>query len=703
MKENRKIDFRFAPERPQSCIGLVDDVYKTILREDGSLNFGFDGSKKLSFYAQNDDRRHPVKDKFAANYGFRFRYKPVITWRDKLIKVTQDFGDPSAAIVTTTWEYEASRVSWKAFAWMTGEGARVDVLLWELETKENFTTTRGTVVLEEMGFGCDGSFAIEAVPGVKTRAVPGVKEYHLAAGEKKEGVFFLVQKGSLPHEKITLEAGKEALEWAERYWKSVRPFQKEMCIPDGQIMDMLKSCGRNILQAREFHEKVYTYQVGPTDYRGLWFVDGHFILESVHMMGRSQEAYAGLLSVLANVHPDGSIQIMSHHDKETGIALATTARQCELMDDDQRFRELWPTLCRGLGYIREQRRQARELGENYEGYDLFPPCLGDGGINLDPEYTTPLWVMHGLKAVYETGKRLKLAGYEEFLSEFEDLMAVFRKAAARDTRRTKEGIPYVPMSMLSPEAVEKRADANEESSVNHNREIYKPQTGIWAYSQAIYPGEIFSPEDALVQNHLALLESVDDKEGIPENTGWMCQDALWPYGSMFDALAWLYAGRGDKCADYLYAFANHAAPARCWREEQSMKGTNSDEMTGDMPHNWGSAMFIYVTRNMILMEKQGNLELFAGLPEEWLPKEGSPLVLEETPTRYGRATLRLEKGASEEETEYRLSWQLCGSRTPEKLLIHWKGAVEGVTCGQSEGGCAVLDGSITSFQAVLKG
>ncbi|MEY8323749.1 hypothetical protein AALB47_07475 [Lachnospiraceae bacterium 54-11] len=699
MKDNRLIDFRFAPERPQSCIGLVDDIYKTILREDGSLNFGFDASRKLSFYAQNDDGRHPVRDRAAANYGFRFRYKPVITYRDKLIKVSQDFGNPAAAIVTTTEEYEKSVVSWKAFAWVSPSGARTDVLLWRLEAKEKFSTTRATVVLEEIGFPCDGSFEVKAVPGAKTRAIPGVKPYHFAAGEQKEGVFFIVQKGSLSEKELTLESGKEALNWAENYWEQVKPFTKNMNIPDSQIMDMLKACGRNILQARELHEKVYTYQVGPTDYRGLWFVDGHFILESVHMMGRSGEAYAGLLSVLANVHPDGSIQIMSHHDKETGIALATVARQCELMEDDERFKELWPTLCRGLNYIKEQRREAGALGKTYEGYELFPPCMGDGGINMEPEYTTPLWVMHGLKAVYETGERLGLPGYEEFRKEFDSIMIAFRKAAKRDTRKTKEGIPYVPMSMLSPREVEKRADANEESDVNHNREIYKPQTGIWAYSQAIYPGEIFSPDDELVKNHLALLESVDDKEGIPENTGWMCQDAVWGYGSMFDALAWLYTGRGDKAADYLYAFANHAAPARCWREEQSLKGTNSDEMTGDMPHNWGSAMFIYVTRNMLLMEKGGNLELFAGLPEEWLPDEKTPLILEETPVRYGKVTLKLEK---QEEGKYGLTYQLNGCRTPNTLLLHWDGAVESAVCKNLMNGCFEIKGDVTSFQAVLR-
>ncbi len=701
MKDNRVIDFRFAPERPQCCLGLVDDVYKTILREDGSINFGFNrynDEDNIQFYMRNNDKKYPVQSKAVVNRGFRFRYKPTVTYRDRLLEVRQDFGKPDAAIVTTVEDYESSRVSWKTFAWRTSGGARADVVHWKLETKDTFTTTRATVVLAELGYAADHSFEIKSVPGIKTVSAEGVKPYHLAAGEVKEGAFFIVYEGEISDDEISLENAEKAEKWAENYWNNIQPFQKQFRIPDEQIMDMLKSCGRNILQAREVHQKVYTYQVGPTYYRGLWFVDGHFILESVHMMGRHDEAYAGLLAVLANVHPDGSIEIMSPHDKETGIAIATIVRQCEIMEDDERLRELWPTLQRALQYIREQRRQARELGKDYAGYDLFPPCLGDGGINIEAEYTTPLWVMHGLKAAYEAGERLHLAGAGEFKAEFDSIMQAFRKAAERDKRYTEDGIPYLPMSMLTREEAEQKAlDAiDDENVINH--EVYRPQTGIWAYSQAIYPGEIFEPDDELVLNLLKLMDSVDNHEGIPENTGWMCWNAVWPYGSMFDALAWLYTGHGDKTADYLYAFANHAAPARCWREEQALKGTNSDEMIGDMPHNWGSAMFIYVARNMIVMEKKGNLELLAGMPEEWLPGEDTPLILEETPTRYGAVTLTLSKAGE----SYILDYNRKGKRIPQKILLHWSGRVQGPENMHLSDGLAEIDGSLHSFRAVLQ-
>ena len=42
---NRVIDFRYAPDINQTCIGFADDYYKTIVREDGSLNYLWEGDR----------------------------------------------------------------------------------------------------------------------------------------------------------------------------------------------------------------------------------------------------------------------------------------------------------------------------------------------------------------------------------------------------------------------------------------------------------------------------------------------------------------------------------------------------------------------------------------------------------------------------------------------------------------------------------
>lgn len=447
-------------------------------------------------------------------------------------------------------------------------------------------------------------------------------------------------------------------------------------------MEMLEACGRNILQAREIKDEIYEFQVGPTSYRGLWMLDGHFLLEAAHIMGRSEEAYQGLLAVLKRAKPNGSIRIIPQHDKETGIAMATLVRQCELMNDDDRLRELWPMLQRGLAFIRTLRKEAKGLGTEYPGYDLFPPAIGDGGIWYHPEYTTPLWIMFGLKSAYLAGKRLGLDGILSFKAMFDEIMEGFLRWTERDMKVTEGGSRYFPMCM-------------------ENVPANKPQTANWAYAHAIYPGEVLGADDEYVSDFLSLMDEVDDEQGIPKETGWTKDQSLWGYSSMFYAQVWLYAGRPDKAIDYLYAFANHAAPSRVWIEEQYFKDSHSNEHGGDMPHNWASAEFIRLVRHLLVMEKGEDLVVFPGLPDEWLPDD-TPLVLENTPTRYGLITLELHR---DEGHGYRLTFKrLAGSQVPERLIIHWNGLLLDADAEvERQGTVIVLPGDRMDFTLHLGG
>lgn len=219
---------------------------------------------------------------------------------------------------------------------------------------------------------------------------------------------------------------------------------------------------------------------------------------------------------------------------------------------------------------------------------------------------------------------------------------------------TDDGIRYIPMIM-------------------EHRPFNRPQTATWALAHAIYPGEILPPDHPYVSNFLRLLDSVDDEQGIPTESGWIHDQAVWGYSSMFYAQVWLYAGYPEKAIDYLYAFANHASPSRVWREEQSLSRSHSAEYCGDMPHNWGSAEFIRLVRNAIVLERRGDLELLAGLPPEWLPRDDQPLEIVETPTRYGAVTVRLrrERGGGDRFTvEYH---RTPGVVEPARIVVHWGG------------------------------
>lgn len=671
--QNRVIDFRYAPDVNQTCIGLVDDFYKTVVREDGSLNYLWEGDKNQFVDGTISACDKRILDRQEGNMAFKYRYLPRFYHRDRLTARVQDFGDPSAAIVTTREEYEETVFEWTTFACRKEDNTRMDIILYRLEAKEGFGHAKSTVYLQELGEPSDppetrryGSSAY-ALP-VGNQRIPApialytpiykngreIESFLLTEGDVWEGAFALVYRGEIPLSSFTLDYAKDALRSAKEYWNGVHPFLNEFHIPDKQIQDMLSSCGRNILQAREIVDDICEFHVGPTIYRGLWVVDGYYFGECAYMMGRDEEGFQCLQAVLKRVKPDGSIRILPDHHKETAVALSTIVRQCELRNDDARLRELWPVMVRGMEHLRRMRDDSFGLGPAYPAYGLFPPSFGDGGIyGPEPEYTTPMNVILGLLDGYRAGKRLNLERYEEFGTFAEELMERMRECICRDRRVTPEGIPYLPLSMA-------------------DRDSYKPQTCSATIARVAFHGE-FGPDDPLVADLRLLIDSIDDREGLPECTGWRSDQSIYVYSSVRFAQMFLQAGNGDKAADYLYAFANHASPSRVWREEQPVKGSHSAEICGDMPHNWASVEFIRLVRSLLVLEDLRGVTLLAGLPEEWLPKEGDRLALERTPTRFGKMSLTLLPLKAE---GYTLTLKReNGNQIPEYLELCWKGTV----------------------------
>ena len=279
---------------------------------------------------------------------------------------------------------------------------------------------------------------------------------------------------------------------------------------------------------------------------------------------------------------------MPFHTKETGISVATLVRQMELAGDNEHLEELWPTIRNAVTYIESLRAQADALPADAPNHGLVPAAFGDGGVGGDRgEYTTPVWMLFGLKAALDAADRM---GYVEdaarLRADYTTLLANFRAHVVKHQQFLPDGTPYMP-PVYDDSGLHHWIPGYPEEIQRHNQ--LQPESATWALLQTIWPGEVFGPDDPIVQNLLHLTDLVDDEEGIPATTGWLPYRAVWNYHASFAAHVWLYAGRPDKAVDYLYAFANHAAPTRVWREEQSLKSSHNGQFIGDMPHNWASA------------------------------------------------------------------------------------------------------------------
>lgn len=673
MKENHVIDFRYAPPSRWTNIALKDDFYKTIVREDGALLYGFQTE------VWND-----WKFKRVYEFGIHAAHAP--------LSVTQVTESAQFPCVVTTLAYARATLVLKAFAHQK-DGKRTDVVLWEIQPNAgvssfltgfkvniyelnrlfvgrsrkparvifsvapeekrvfSFSVSPFDVEPEDESEPGAGEVAFVSVPqrlspintdGFRPCSALGMEPVVLRAGETLRGAV-IVPQNHQDVEGVDLAWAEQAYHEARDAWEQIPLFKLPFQVPDPDVMDMLHACARNILQAREIKDGLPVFQVGPTCYRGLWVVDGHFLLEAAHYMGYREDAYLGVDTLLRRVKPDGSIMVFEFHTKETGISLLTLVRQCELMGDDRRLRELWPVIQNAVAYIEGMRKEAYALPEDSPCYRLLPMSFADGGLGgWRGEYTTVFWIMAGLLGAARAARHLGFeADAQRFQTDFDSLFADFNVCAKRDMRTLPDGTPYLPICM--PGSGEHVWAPNYPADLQPDYLRLTPASATWAMCHAIYPGEIFSPEDPLVQNLLHLYELVDDHEGVPAFTGWIPYQALWNYNASFGAHVWLYAGRGDKALDYLYAFANHATPTRVWREEQSFTDSEEGQLVGDMPHNWASAEFIRLVRNLVVFERGEGLELLAGVPEEWRAP-GKEIRFEGTPTRFGPVSLHLHTG-----------------------------------------------------------
>ena len=407
-----------------------------------------------------------------------------------------------------------------------------------------------------------------------SRRIIQLEQLTVPAGQSAE--FFVLYSGGghIVTEPGTIEQALASRDRAVAYWeKSPLPFGRVQ-VPDPSIQALVDSSIRNIWQAREIKQGLPVFQVGPTCYRGLWIVDGAFLLEAAAMVGAGTEARHGIAFTLAQQKPSGAFEVLDpRYFKENGIVLWTCVRHAMLTQDKAWLESVWPQLERAAIYITDLRRQSRENDTPLDD-GLNPPGEIDGGLSghatgfKRPEYSNVHWNLIGLRAFIQAAHWLgKSDGAARWQQEYADLDATFRRAAARDLSKDSHGNEYVPIFMA-----------------NAGPEL--PQRGQWTFCHAVYPGQIFEKEDPLVASTMAMLKATEH-EGMVYGTGWDAS-GIWNYFASFYGHAWLWQGNGQKAAEILYAFANHAAPTCVWREEQSLLGEKFRKV-GDMPHNWASA------------------------------------------------------------------------------------------------------------------
>ncbi len=411
---------------------------------------------------------------------------------------------------------------------------------------------------------------------------------------------------------------------ATKFWeKEARLPQERIHVPDSGIQSLLEASIRNMYQIREAVDGRLQFQPGPSVYRGMWMHDVVYTIEAAAFLGDLEGARIVLENVLRLQQTDGQIRVMAPHVmyRETPLLVYLMCRYARLANDPAWLNKYWLNINRGLAWIENTRRQTF-TNQNASYYGLMPPSFTDGGIHgVNPEYSSVYWSLIAIHHAIEAAKWLEQAAEaREWQSFFDEFMASFRRAYERDKRQDVHGHWYLPMRVADTSKTE------------------VPQRGQWAPLEAVFRGGFLEAKDELVTGTLAVLED-SLKQGLTVNTGWL-KNGVWPFFDALRGMAQLWCGNRDQAVAVLYAFANHASPLDTWVEEQHPQDVGS-RTAGDASNASASAFYIVFLRRMLVLERESQMELLAGVPAEWL-MPNARIELDNVPTEFGRLTLRVQ-------------------------------------------------------------
>ena len=526
-KDALKVDFYYAPKWWQTAVNLNDDALKTLVGKEGSIYYDYN-PWPCDEMVSLGETLNTFNTEIAVEIPFTDG-----SYEQKLM-------DPGIPVLETRYENDQLSVIQEVFAvgppFIKDEEHLSKDLLGTSNCKDIFGAPRNDINI--VSYKNTGSSAISFKPEfIINSAEPLTYEREnnqvkigehltvkftspidrteildstIAVFDHKEKVRLHVLK--LYASQVTLHVGEEfktalgvsigkhavqvpnnvehAMYLKERtlqYWNNLGLPYDRIQVPDSMIQALVQSSVRNIFQAREIKNGLPAFQVGPTRYRGLWIVDGSFLLESMTFLGQIDDVRNGIEYMMSFQNSDGSFELLKEHWKETGIVLWAVTRHARLTGDKDWLNHHWPKLEKAFAYI-DTMRQKASMDPNAPNYNLIPAGASDGGLwKILPEYTNIYWTMAGMKAAVEAAEWLGKNETANIWSEkYNSFYMRFNDAAKRDMKKDDAGNDYLPIYMVENEDV-------------------LPQKAQWAFLHAVFPGKVFEQGNKVVKGNMAML------------------------------------------------------------------------------------------------------------------------------------------------------------------------------------------------------
>ena len=627
----RLMDHRFSPSTWVTSFCLPDDVDKPVLFKDGSLFY--------DYVLQGDALTINSK-----NFHL-------------IVKATLD-----GTLQENGQVFYSNRVPMVRNSYKRADGVELTLETFRAAPPRG-TPADSTNDIVIMTIKNAGTAIANVIPRINwTGALNGRKIYSPNTHTTSATSFTFPVKALSPNEEYQIQygiVGKNSPDWPTdsthaqalkaksiAWWESW-PYYGHITVPDKSIQGLYESSLRNIYEARTMDGGLPSFRVGCCGYNGLWVVDGSFILEAVSYNGGALEARAGIEKFMSIQKADGSLYYLADYHKEHGIALWFISRHAVLTGDKVWLQTMWPKMSKLVDFIHSLR---------VVGGGTMPPGLVDGGILKGADFSNDYWNLSGMKHAVLAARWLgKTADATAWQAEFDDYYKAFEALRLKNMQKDKFGNDYLPMI---------RGGGG-----------YSPNRGQWSFFHSVFPGNLYPENSAFVKGQMAMMEATE-KEGLPVGSGWD-SIGVWNYLASFYGHAWLVLGRPDKAADVMYAFANHSSRLNTWIEEQNLQIDGGAGSVGDMPHNWASAEFTRLVRHSLVLEDDNSLNLFSGLPQEWI-NPGDTIQVKSMATSFGEISMTLVTGNN---SCSELTLDAPSRNPPDSIWVYlnsWQGTVEKV-------------------------
>lgn len=493
-------------------------------------------------------------------------------------------------------------------------------------------------------------------------------DLHLTVPAHGEKTLWLEEPYEYPsarNAELSHAPGATLLNDAVAQWDSLWSHATQINFPQRQLSDFYYSSIAYVLILTEYDKRGDLWTLdGPAVYRQYWGRGEYFQARALEVAGFLSPARQSVEHTFHLINDDGEwdfppVSGWPAWDNMGGNAGAVW--QYYLFSRDKQWlARAYPDLLRTSEWIRDHREESslegvsgiptgaepihRSIpsrcrnepdpplapGEKPYWFGLLPWSYGDSGIPQGHSFAHNFMAAYAVHVAAEAARALGHSNDETRLNhEYDDYVAAIHDDVNRAVALEKTTPAYLPAMPTRPDA---------------------------AYSQsflAVYPTQLYSPDDPLVTGLIDRMES-GEKQGLPTNVAWAGPAGVWAGEAMNTAETYLLRGEKQKADDMLAAALNHSYTTKVWKEEilvdpdlpRACEGPHSKRKamqgTGDMPEAWANANLVLFLRDMLLNEREGELHLLAGLLPGWVP-EGKSLELTNAPVNTGgEVSLRVE-------------------------------------------------------------